>query len=159
MSIGRPWSLFLVPPIFAIGFCLSLVGANYYYAQRAKYLLERIRQMPADNSAIAELRRVGSEHGFRYEETTNCGSMPCIHLVAPNNSWLRSLLISTPLRRLTAQKLKDGLPRLDTLLGLRPWQPLGTSKLKISKSSGRSTLLHCMIGTTSIPSSNGMGKA
>src|SRR5215831_16993685 len=34
---------------------------------------ERIRDMPLQNSVIDELKRLGAEHGLRYEEATNCG--------------------------------------------------------------------------------------
>ena len=104
---------------------MFLVGANYYYAQRAKYLLERIRSMPLDNSAISELKALGSEHGFRYEEATNCEVSTCLHMVAPNNLWMQHFLTS----RFTA-----GAGRL---LGLRAWLAVGDIELEQQQVIGK----------------------
>jgi len=118
MSFTRRWRILLLLPILAVSFCLFLIGANYYYAQRASHLLERIRAMPLDNSAIAELKRLGSEHGFRYEEAHDCDKTPCIHFVAPNNLWMQYLLTS----RITA--------KVGRALGLRAWLAVGDIEIE-----------------------------
>ena len=101
--------LLLAPAIFY----LFLVGANYYYATRAAYVLQRIRNLKIDNSSIEELSRLGSERGLRYEAASNCATMPCIHMVSPDNGWMRSLLI--PLARAD----------LGELVALKAWQASG----------------------------------
>ncbi|HZS96437.1 MAG TPA: hypothetical protein VFA40_06645 [Terriglobales bacterium] len=111
--------------VLAGGFCTFLIGANYYYAQRATYLLERIRTLPLDDSAVTELKALGSEHGFRYEEATNCGKSPCIHTVAPNNLWMQHILTS----RFTAS--------LGRLLGLRAWLAVGDIELEQQQVIGK----------------------
>ena len=107
-----------MPPPLVLGFCLFLVGANYYYAQRATYLLDRIRDMPLNDSAAIELKTLGSEHGFRYEEATNCENSPCINMVAPNNLWMHYLLTS----RFTAW--------IGRILKLRAWLAVGDIELE-----------------------------
>lgn len=101
--------LLLIPLIF----CLFLVGANYYYARRAAYLGGRIRDLKVDNSSIEELKRLGSEHGLRYEAASNCATKPCVHMVSPDNRWMRSLLI--PLARAD----------IGQNIGLKAWQASG----------------------------------
>jgi hypothetical protein len=96
----------------ALGVYLFLLGANYYYAKRADYLLQRIRALRIDNSSIAELRELGSEHGLRYEQANNCASDPCMHMVSPNNAWMRSLMISPT------------LAEIGDKIGLRSWQAM-----------------------------------
>lgn len=89
MAFSRKRYLVVALPFFAlIGLYLFLVGANYYYAGRAAYLLHRIRELRLDDSAITELRGLGSEHGFRYEKATNCSISPCMYMVVTNNEWM-----------------------------------------------------------------------
>ena len=101
------------PLVIVIGFYLFLISANYYYAKRAAYVLHRIGALKIDNSSIAELKRLGSEHGLRYEEADNCASMPCIHWVSPNNGWMLWLLRS------------PATARLGDSVGLRAWWASG----------------------------------
>jgi len=125
MRTSRRRRLLIIPVVLAGGFCTFLIGANYYYAQRATYLLERIRTLPLDDSAVTELKALGSEHGFRYEEATNCGKSPCIHTVAPNNLWMQHILTS----RFTAS--------LGRLLGLRAWLAVGDIELEQQQVIGK----------------------
>jgi hypothetical protein len=114
MLFPRKWWLLLISPFVAAAvFCLFLIGANYYYASRAAYLLQRIRTLRLDNSSVAELRRLGSEHGFRYEEASNCADWPCIHMVSPNNQWMWLPFNSR------------SLIKIGERLGLRPWVTAG----------------------------------
>jgi len=146
MRTSRRRRLLIIPVVLAGGFCTFLIGANYYYAQRATYLLERIRTLPLDDSAVTELKALGSEHGFRYEEATNCGKSPCIHTVAPNNLWMQHILTS----RFTAS--------LGRLLGLRAWLAVGDIELEqqqvIGKVYGSRILRRAL---RSGDSGNGMG--
>jgi hypothetical protein len=112
LIIRRWWLLLIYPAAAVVGFYLFLIGANYYYAGRAAYLLQRIRGLRLDNSSVAELRRLGSEHGFRYEEASDCAD-GCIHMVSPNNQWMW-LPFKSPL-----------LAKIGEDLGLRPWGTVG----------------------------------
>jgi hypothetical protein len=116
MKGKRGWRWMPVYPlVIVIGFYLFLVSANYYYAKRAAYLLHRIRALKIDDSSIAELKSLGSEHGFRYEEEPgNCASRPCIHMVSPNNGWMLWLL-----RSLATASLGESV-------GLRAWGATGS---------------------------------
>src|ERR1035441_125362 len=114
MPFTRKWWLSLIYPFMAVAGCyLLLLCANYYYASRAAYLLQRIRTLPLDNSSVAELRHWGAEHGFRYEEARDCADQPCIHMVSPNNRWMW-LLFKSP-----------SLVKIGERLGLRPWITAG----------------------------------
>jgi hypothetical protein len=96
---------------------LFLIGTNYYYANRAAYLLQRVRTLPLDDSSIDELRRLGSEYGFHYEEASNCAETPdvgCMNIVSTNNQWMwKPLLKSRPLLEMAEH------------LSLRPWYAVG----------------------------------
>src|ERR1700733_11983565 len=113
--------LFLTPVIFYF----SLVGANYYYAMRATYVLQRIRDLKIDNSSIEELKRLGSEHGLRYETAANCAIAPCVQMVSPNNGWMRSLLI-----RLARANIEQQI-------GLRAWQVAGDIVIENGQVTGK----------------------
>jgi hypothetical protein len=73
--------LLISPIVLLIGFSFFLLGANYYYSSRAEYLLREVRDLKLENSSIAELKPVGSEYGFRYEETPpdKCVDVACLH--------------------------------------------------------------------------------
>jgi hypothetical protein len=124
MRLNRKWRLSIISPLVAVlGFYLFLIGANYYYAKRAAYLLERIRALKIDNSCVEEIRRLGSERGFRYDgyadaQTDNCVNMACLDVVSPNNQWMWFFLRSPTLARLAAG------------VGLRPWFVVGDIEIK-----------------------------
>jgi len=112
------WPLLISPLVIVLGFYFFLIGANYYYANRAAYLLERIRALQLDNSSIAELRHLGLERGFRYEEGGDCTSRPCIYMVKPNNQWMW-FLFRSPSRAKVGEHL-----------GLRPWVTAGDIEIE-----------------------------
>jgi hypothetical protein len=119
MHFVRRWWLLLIYCSFAVLGCyLFLICANYYYASRAAYLLQRIRALQLNNSSIAELQRLGSEHGFRYQEGGDCTDGDCLHMVLPNNQWMW-LLFQSP----TMFKIGERL-------GLRPWVTVGDIEIK-----------------------------
>ena len=122
--------LFLTPVIFYF----SLVGANYYYAMRATYVLQRIRDLKIDNSSIEELKRLGSEHGLRYETAANCAIAPCVQMVSPNNGWMRSLLI-----RLARANIEQQI-------GLRAWQVAGDIVIENGQVTGKIFALETFTG-------------
>jgi len=67
MGTSRRWRFLIIPLFLLGGFCAFLIGANYYYAQRATYLLERIRNMPLNDSATTELSNsINSKLSARY---------------------------------------------------------------------------------------------
>jgi hypothetical protein len=113
MQGKRRWQLLVSPLVIVIGFYLFLISANYYYAKRAAYVLHRINSLKIDNSSIAELKRLGSEHGLSYEEPSSCANMTCLHMVSPNNAWMRSLLSS------------PAMAGLGEKVGLRAWEAAG----------------------------------
>jgi hypothetical protein len=51
--------------------------------RRAAYVLQRIQALKLDNSSIEELKRLGSEHGLRYEASIYCANTPCAYMVSP----------------------------------------------------------------------------
>jgi hypothetical protein len=107
------WRFLLISPLVLIlSSYLFLIGANYYYAGRAEYVLQRIRALPINQSSVAELKRLGSERGLRYQEPQSCENS-CIHLVSPNNEWMRALLRS-PTLAMIGEKA-----------GLRAWMAVG----------------------------------
>lgn len=118
MRLKFQWWLFVLPVASMLGFYLFMVGANYYYAGRAAYLLKRIRDLKLDNSVAAELKQIGSEHGFRYEEEKNCGQTSCMHFVSPNNQWMWSLL-RPPI-----------LSKIGEHAGLRRWLAVGDIEIE-----------------------------
>jgi len=125
MNLKRKWWWLLITLfLIVIGFYLFLIGANCYYARRAAYVLQQIRALKLDNSSIEGLKRLGSEHGLRYEVPASCVSTPCI-MVSPNNWWMRSLLI--PLAR-------TGLGRR---IGLRAWQVAGYIVIENGQVTGK----------------------
>lgn len=120
MRRKRQWQLWLISPFLLLsGLYLFLVGANYYYASRAEYLLRQIRDLKLENASIAELKRIGSEHGLRYDETPadSCIDVPCLYYVFTNNRWMHSVLKST------------SLARFGERLGLRSWFAAGDIEL------------------------------
>ncbi len=127
MLLSRKWWLLLIYPFVAVVvfYYLFLIGANYYYASRAAYLLQRVRTLQLDNSSIAELRRLGSEHGFRYEEASDCADQPCIHMVLPNNQWMW-LLFKSP-----------SLVKIGERLGRRPWATAGDIEIEKGQVVGK----------------------
>lgn len=101
---------------------LFLIGANHYYANRAAYLLKRVRTLPLDNLSIDELRRLGSEHGFRYEKGPNCGDTPgtgCLDMVSTNNRWMWKPLLRS-----------RWLIEIGERIGLRPWVTVGDIEIE-----------------------------
>src|SRR5258708_7759714 len=126
MMLKHKWLMFLLAPVvLTFGFFLFLLGANYYYAKRATYVLQRIRALKIDNSSIAELKRLGSEHGLRYDEPDNCTDRPYLHIVSPNNQWMQSLLKSPTLARLGEH------------VGLRGWLAVGDIELFNQQVTGK----------------------
>jgi hypothetical protein len=87
--------------------------------------LQRIRDLKIDDSSIEELKRLGSEHGLRYEVPANCAGMPSAYMVSPNNGWMRSLLI--PLARTD----------LGQRIGLRAWQVAGDILIENGQLTGK----------------------
>ena len=83
MNLKAKWRLLITPFLIIVGFYLFLIGANYYYARRAAYVLQRIQALKLDNSSIEELKRLGSEHGLRYEASIYCANTPCAYMVSP----------------------------------------------------------------------------
>ncbi|MGA3105271.1 MAG: hypothetical protein ABSD53_12385 [Terriglobales bacterium] len=113
LSLSKLRLLLILPFTVAMVFYLFLVGANYYYASRAAYLLQQIRTLPLDKSGEATLRGLGSEHGFRYVEASNCADSPCLHIVSTDNQWMW-VPFKTP-----------ALFKVGERLGLRPWETVG----------------------------------
>jgi hypothetical protein len=110
MNLRAQWRRLLITPLLIIvGFYFFLLGANYYYAGRAAYVLQRIEALKLDNSSVEELKRLGSERGLRYEASIYCAGTPCAYMVSPNNKWMRSLLRPPFLTRLAGP------------IGLRAW--------------------------------------
>lgn len=87
--------------------------------------MQWIRTLPLDNSSVAQLRRLGSEHGFRYEEASNCADRPCIHMVSPNNQWMW-----LPFNSRSLVKIGDRL-------GLRPWVTAGDIEFENGQVAGK----------------------
>lgn len=115
MPLARKLCLLLIS-LVSVVICLYLflIGTNYYYASRAAYLLQQVRALQLDSSSVDELRRLGSDHGFHYEEARNCTERPCIDMVSTNNPWMwKPLLKSRPLLDIGEH------------LGLRPWYAVG----------------------------------
>jgi len=126
MDLKCKWRLLLISPLVTVlGFYLFLIGANYYYARRAAYLLEKIRVLTIDNSSIAELKRLGSEHGFRCEVASDCTNVTCIHLVSPNNQWMWSILRSPILVTVRER------------VGLRAWFAVGDIEIENGQVIGK----------------------
>jgi hypothetical protein len=131
MNPKRTWRLLVISPLVAVlGFYLFLIGANYYYAKRAAYLLERIRALKIDNSSVEELRRLGSAHGFRYDgygdtQTDHCVNIACLDMVSPNNQWMWFFLKSPT------------LAKLEKRAGLRPWLAAGDIEIKNGQVVGK----------------------
>ena len=119
------WGLLVFLVLTPVIFYLFLIEANYYYATRADYILQRIRDLKIDDSSIEELKRLGSEHGLRYEAPANCAGTPCAHLVSPSNGWMRSLLI--PLARID----------LGQRIGLRAWHVAGDILIENGQVTGK----------------------
>jgi hypothetical protein len=125
LLLRRWWLLLIYPFVAVVGLYLFLICANYYYAGRAAYLLRRIRALQLDNSSVAELRLLGSEHGFRYEEAGDCADRPCIHMVSPSNQWMW-LLLKSP-----------SLVKIGERLGLRPWFTVGDIEIEKGQVVGK----------------------
>jgi len=104
-----------------------LAVANYYYAERAEYLLERIRGLKINNSSIAELRQIGSEHGFLYVAAApnKCINTSCLNVVFTNNRWQYSLLNSPSFATVSGR------------LRLRPWIVSGDLELQKGEVIGK----------------------
>jgi hypothetical protein len=127
------WRLLAFLLLTPVIFYLLLIGANYYYATRADYILQRIRNLKIDNSSIEELKRLGSEHGLRYDVPAFCAATPCIR-VSPNNGWMRSLLIPSA---------RAGLAEH---IGLRAWQVAGYLVLENGQVTGKVYDLEILTG-------------
>ncbi len=128
MTLKRKWlPLLLAPVVSAFGFYVLLLGTNYYYANRAEYLLRRIRNLKLDNSSIAELKQIGSEQGFRYDETPadRCIDIACLNYVFTDNRWMHSLLGSPVLAKLGER------------LGLRSWFTVGDIEIQNGQVTGK----------------------
>jgi hypothetical protein len=120
--IMRLLAFLLIIPLILYLFLLS---ANYYYATRAVYVLQRIRDLQINNSSIEMLKRLGSEHGLRYEVPPWCASIQCM-MVSPNNGWMHSVLI---------RFARTGLGRQ---IGLRAWRVAGYIELENGQVEGKS---------------------
>jgi|ERR1700728_93761 len=125
------WRLLAFLLLTPVIFYLLLIGANYYYATRADYILQRIRNLKIDNSSIEELKRLGSEHGLRYEVPAFCATTPCI-MVSPNNGWMRSLLIPSA---------RAGLAQHT---GLKAWQVAGYIVIENGHVTGKMYVLEIL---------------
>lgn len=131
MNPKRKWRLLVISPLVAVlGFYLFLIGANYYYAKRAAYLLERIRALKIDNSSVEELRRLGSAHGLRYDgyadtQTDKCVNIACLDMVSPSNQWMWFFLKSPT------------LAKVEKRAGLRPWFAVGDLEIKNGQVVGK----------------------
>jgi hypothetical protein len=128
MYVKLKWRFLLLSPLVIVpSLYLFLLCANYYYATRAAYILQRIRTMKVDNSSIAELKRLGSEHGLRYLEAgaEACASGECIYQVSPNNRWMWPLL-RPPV-----------VARVGRTLGLRAWVAVGDIVLQNHEVTGK----------------------
>jgi len=122
------WRVAIVFPLVLLQCVyLFLVGANFYYAKRASYLLHRIRTLQVDQSAIGELEKLGSEHGLRYDPTEpgNCKKIACVNIVSVNNRRMWSFLKSPT------------LSRLGGYVGLRKWQAVGDIEVQNDKVIGK----------------------
>ncbi len=119
------WLLVICPIVAVLGSYLVLIAANCYYANRAAYLLERIRDLRLDSSGILELKRLGSEHGFLYKETSDCPRL-CIYMASPNNEWMRTLLKSL------------SLSEIGKHIGLKPWVAVGDIEIENGQVIGKS---------------------
>jgi hypothetical protein len=123
--LRKRWLLLICFSLALPGVYFFWICANYYYASRAAYLLQRIRTLQLDNSSVGELRRLGSERGFRYEEASNCAALPCIHMVLPNNQWMW-LLFKSP-----------AMVKIGEHLGLRPWVTAGDIEIENGQVVGK----------------------
>ena len=118
LLLRKRWLVLIYSSFAVLGFYLFLICANRYYANRAAYLLQRIRALQLNNSSIAELQRLGSEHGFRYQGGGDCADGDCLHMVLPNNQWMWSLFKSPT------------MVAMGQRLGLRPWVTVGDLEIK-----------------------------
>jgi hypothetical protein len=131
MPLSRKWRSLLISPLLAaLSVYVFLISANYYYAKRAEYVLQKIRALKLDNSSIADLRRLGSEHGLRYDGyaeagADNCVNTACLYMVSPNNQWMW-LFLKSP----TVAKLEERA-------GLRPWFAVGDIEIKNGQVVGK----------------------
>lgn len=126
MQLKRRWRLLLISPLVVVfGSWLFLIGANYYYAKRAAYLLQRIRALKLDNTSIADLKRLGSEHGLRYAEATDCANTACLHMVWTNNQWMWWFLKSPVLTEVGER------------VGLRRWYAVGDIEIENGQVIGK----------------------
>lgn len=128
MRLKRKWQVLLVSPIaLVVGFYFFLLGANYYYATRAENLLREIRALKLDRSSVAELKRLGSKHGFRYDESPGdkCVDTSCLNMVFTNNRWMHSIL--RPL----------ALTKLGERLGFRSWFAAGDIEIQKGQVIGK----------------------
>jgi len=132
MWLKRSWHLLLICPfVIVLSLYVFLLGANYYYARRAAHVLQRIREMKIDNSGIAELKTLGSEHGLVYiggdaKDCANAGpDTDCLCMVSPNNEWMRSLFRSPT------------VSRLGEYVGLRAWLAVGDVEIQNGQVVGK----------------------
>ena len=128
MQLKRRWRLLLISPLVVVfGSWLFLISANYYYAKRAAYLLQAILALKVDNSSIAELKRLGSQHGLRYEESeaSACANNACLHMVSPNNQWMWWFLKS------------PALTEVGERVGLRDWFAVGDIEIENGQVVGK----------------------
>lgn len=121
------WGFSIFVIILSLASYFFLFAANHYYVNRADYLLQQVRALKLDNSSIGTLKHLGSERGFRYEETPaeKFIDVPCLDYVFTNNGWLDSIFS----RRMFA--------KLGKWAGLRPWFAVGDVEIRSGQVVGK----------------------